>query len=149
MKALALAGVMGGYDSMITAETKNILVEAAWFSPFGIRASSRRHMIHTDASHRFERGADFAAAPLANTLVTKHILEACGGTVEGDLVDIIVDRHRAEDGRAVLRSGFRSQRCAGIWGQPLPRRASHVSWCSVISLRWAADSRAWERMVLR
>ena len=102
-KALALAGVMGGYDSMITAETKNILVEAAWFSPFGIRASSRRHMIHTDASHRFERGADFAAAPLANTLVTKHILEACGGTVEGDLVDIIVDRHRAETvGRAAV-----------------------------------------------
>ncbi len=103
-KALALAGVMGGYDSMITAETKNILVEAAWFSPACIRASSRRHMIHTDASHRFERGADFAAAPPANALVTKHILEACGGRVEGDLVDIIVDRHGGETvDRAAVR----------------------------------------------
>ncbi len=92
-KALALAGVMGGYDSMITAETKNILVEAAWFEPATIRATSRRHLIHTDASHRFERGADFAAAPVANALVTKHILAACGGTIEGDLVDIVVAEH--------------------------------------------------------
>ena len=92
-KALALAGVMGGYDSMITAETKNILVEAAWFEPATIRASSRRHLIHTDASHRFERGADFAAAPVANALVCKHILSACGGTIEGDLVDIVVPEH--------------------------------------------------------
>jgi phenylalanyl-tRNA synthetase beta chain len=90
VKALGLAGVMGGWDSMITAETKNVLVEAAWFEPATIRASSRRHLIHTDASHRFERGADFAAAPLANSLVTKAILAACGGTLEGDLVDFVV-----------------------------------------------------------
>ena len=93
VKALALAGVMGGYDSMITAETKNILVEAAWFEPAAIRASSRRHLIHTDASHRFERGADFAAAPVANALVTKHILAACGGMIEGELVDIVIAEH--------------------------------------------------------
>ena len=68
-KALGLAGVMGGYDSMITAETKNILVEAAWFAPAAVRASSRRHLLHTDASHRFERGADFAFTPTANALV--------------------------------------------------------------------------------
>ncbi len=93
VKPLALAGVMGGYDSMITAETKNILVEAAWFEPATIRASSRRHLIHTDASHRFERGADFATAPVANALVTRHILAACGGTLEGELVDIVVPEH--------------------------------------------------------
>ena len=114
-KALALAGVMGGYDSMITAETKNILVEAAWFAPAGIRASSRRHMIHTDASHRFERGVDFAAGPVANALVTKHILEACGGTVEGELVDIIVDRYEEETVRraAVMLSGAEVRRHLG------------------------------------
>jgi phenylalanyl-tRNA synthetase beta chain len=89
-KALGLAGVMGGWDSMITAETKNVLVEAAWFDPATIRASSRRHLIHTDASHRFERGADFAAPPIANALVTKAILSACGGTLEGDLVDVLI-----------------------------------------------------------
>ncbi|HUZ93773.1 MAG TPA: phenylalanine--tRNA ligase subunit beta [Edaphobacter sp.] len=88
-KALALAGVMGGWDSMITAETKNILVEAAWFDPASIRRSSRRHMLHTDASHRFERGADFNAAPVANALVSRLILES-GGQVEGELVDVVI-----------------------------------------------------------
>ncbi len=76
VKALGLAGVMGGYDSMITPETKNILVEAAWFDPASVRRSSRRHLLHTDASHRFERGADFNACPVANALVSELILAA-------------------------------------------------------------------------
>ena len=92
-KALALAGVMGGFDSMITAETRNIVVEAAWFDPAAIRASSRRHLLHTDASHRFERGADFAAAPLANTLVSQYLLEACGGSLAGEMIDLVVRDH--------------------------------------------------------
>jgi phenylalanyl-tRNA synthetase beta chain len=87
-KALGLAGVMGGWDSMITPETKNILVEAAWFDPTTVRRSSRRHLLHTDASHRFERGADFNAAPVANGLVCQHILQA-GGKLEGELIDVI------------------------------------------------------------
>ncbi len=87
-KALALAGVMGGWDSMITPETKNILIEAAWFDPATVRRSSRRHLLHTDASHRFERGADFNAAPAANALVAQLILQA-GGKIEGELIDVI------------------------------------------------------------
>jgi phenylalanyl-tRNA synthetase beta chain len=86
-KALALAGVMGGWDSMITPETRNILVEAAWFDPATVRRSGRRHGLHTDASHRFERGADFNAAPIANALVSHLILQA-GGHAEGELIDI-------------------------------------------------------------
>lgn len=89
-KALALAGVMGGWDTRVTEETKNILVEAAWFDPASIRASSRRHGLHTDASHRFERGADFAAAPIANNLVTRLIVEQCGGQVAGPMTEVIV-----------------------------------------------------------
>ena len=89
-KALSLAGVMGGWDSMITAETKNILIESAWFDPASIRRSSRRHGLHTDASHRFERGADFNACPVANHLVAKLILESGGGSIEGDLVDVAI-----------------------------------------------------------
>ncbi len=87
-KALSLAGVMGGWDSMITPETKNILVEAAWFDQATVRRSGRRHGLHTDASHRFERGADFNAAPVANALVTQLILQA-GGKLEGELIDLI------------------------------------------------------------
>ena len=88
LKALALAGVMGGWDSMITPDTKNILVEAAWFDQATVRRSARRHGLHTDASHRFERGADFNAAPIANALVTQLILQA-GGKLEGELIDLI------------------------------------------------------------
>ena len=89
-KALGLAGVMGGWDSRVTEETKNILVEAAWFDPAAVRASSRRHGLHTDASHRFERGADFDAAPLANNLVTRMVVAQSGGEAVGPLVDVVV-----------------------------------------------------------
>jgi phenylalanyl-tRNA synthetase beta chain len=85
-KALGLAGVMGGWDTMITPATKNVLVEAAWFDPVAVRRTARRHGLHTDASHRFERGADFNAAPVASVLVSA-ILLANGGWLEGDLVD--------------------------------------------------------------
>jgi phenylalanyl-tRNA synthetase beta chain len=88
-KALALAGVMGGWETMIAPETKNVLVEAAWFDPLSIRRSSKRHGLHTDASHRFERGADFNAPPLASAFVSQLLLLA-GGGVEGGLVDVIV-----------------------------------------------------------
>ncbi len=88
-KALALAGVMGGWDTMITAETRNVLVEAAWFDPASIRRTSKRHGLHTDASHRFERGADLNAAPVASALVCQLIL-AAGGHVAGEMVDVVV-----------------------------------------------------------
>ncbi len=88
-KALALAGVMGGWDSMITPETKNVLIEAAWFDPMAVRQTARRHGLHTDASHRFERGADFNAAPVASAIVSA-ILLANGGWIEGELVDVRV-----------------------------------------------------------
>ena len=89
VKALGLAGVMGGWDTMITPETANVLVEAAWFDPVAVRRTARRHGLHTDASHRFERGADFNAAPVASALVSR-ILLASGGWVEGELVDVRV-----------------------------------------------------------
>ena len=88
-KALALAGVMGGWDTMITPSTTNVLVEAAWFEPMAVRRTARRHALHTDASHRFERGADFNAAPVASALVSS-ILLANGGHIEGELVDVRV-----------------------------------------------------------
>ncbi|MGA2909681.1 MAG: phenylalanine--tRNA ligase subunit beta [Terracidiphilus sp.] len=88
-KAVGLAGVMGGWDTMITPQTKNVLVEAAWFDPMAVRQTARRHGLHTDASHRFERGADFNAAPVASAMVSA-ILLANGGWNEGELVDVRV-----------------------------------------------------------
>jgi phenylalanyl-tRNA synthetase beta chain len=101
-KVLGLAGVIGGWDTMITAETKNILVEAAWFDPGVVRRSSKRHGLHTDASHRFERGADFHAPPVASALVSQIILQS-GGYVEGSLIDVVVPAAEARTaGRAAV-----------------------------------------------
>jgi phenylalanyl-tRNA synthetase beta chain len=99
VKPLGLAGVMGGWDSMITPATTNVLVEGAWFDPMAVRRTARRHGLHTDASHRFERGADFNAAPVASALVSR-ILLANGGSIEGDLVDVRVP---ALEGRTAYR----------------------------------------------
>src|SRR6478672_4546032 len=89
VKPLALAGVMGGFDSMITEKTRNVLIESAWFDPGVIRKSSRRHGLHTDASHRFERGADFAATTLACDRVAALILESAGGRLGGERIDTV------------------------------------------------------------
>src|SRR6201997_2550442 len=91
-KPVGLAGVMGGYDTMITDKTKNILIESAWWDPVTVRKTSRRHGIHTDASHRFERGADFESTVLSCDLVAKMILDSGGGGLVGDVVDVVSKR---------------------------------------------------------
>jgi phenylalanyl-tRNA synthetase beta chain len=89
VKPVALAGVMGGFDTMITEKTKNILIESAWFDPAVIRKISRRHGMHTDASHRFERGADFEATTKACDRVAALILESAGGKLDGPAIDAV------------------------------------------------------------
>ena len=91
-KPVGLAGVMGGYDTMITDKTRNILIESAWWDPAIVRKMSRRHAIHTDASHRFERGADFESTVPSCDLVAKMILESGGGELVGDVVDVIAKK---------------------------------------------------------
>ncbi len=88
-KPVGLAGVMGGYDTMITEKTRNIVIESAWWDPGIVREMSRRHGIHTDASHRFERGADFESTVLSCDLVAQMILESGGGELVGDVVDVV------------------------------------------------------------
>jgi phenylalanyl-tRNA synthetase beta chain len=88
-KPVGLAGVMGGFDTMITEKTKNILIESAWWDPVTVRRMSKRHGIHTDASHRFERGADFESTVASTNRVAEIILESGGGTLVGDVIDVI------------------------------------------------------------
>jgi phenylalanyl-tRNA synthetase beta chain len=88
-KPVGLAGVMGGYDTMITEKTRNIVIESAWWDPGIVRKMSRRHGLHTDASHRFERGADFESTVLSCDLVAQMILQSGGGELVGDVVDVI------------------------------------------------------------
>ena len=91
-KPVGLAGVMGGYDTMITEKTRNILIESAWWDPITVRKASRRHALHTDASHRFERGADFESTVLSCDLVAQMIVESGGGKLIGDVVDVVSKR---------------------------------------------------------
>jgi phenylalanyl-tRNA synthetase beta chain len=88
-KPVGLAGVMGGFDTMITDKTRNILIESAWWDPVTVRKSSRRHALHTDASHRFERGADFESTVLSCDLVAALILESGGGELLGGAIDVV------------------------------------------------------------
>jgi phenylalanyl-tRNA synthetase beta chain len=88
-KPVGLAGVMGGYDTMITEKTRNIVVESAWWDPGIVRKMSRRHGLHTDASHRFERGADFESTVLSCDLVAQMILNSGGGELVGDVIDVM------------------------------------------------------------
>ena len=89
VRPVALAGVMGGLDTAISAVTKNILIESAWFDPVSIRKTARRHGMHTDASHIFERGADWGATPLACDRVAELILQTASGELEGEAVDAV------------------------------------------------------------
>ena len=95
-KPVALAGVMGGFDTMITECTRNVLIESAWFEPWTVRAMAKRHGMHTDASHRFERGADYAITPLACDRVAELILESAGGELDGDRIDTVARELRRE-----------------------------------------------------
>jgi phenylalanyl-tRNA synthetase beta chain len=88
-KPVGLAGVMGGFDTMITEKTRNIVIESAWWDPVTVRKMSRRHGLHTDASHRFERGADFESTIVSCDLVAEMILESGGGELQGDVVDVV------------------------------------------------------------
>ena len=88
-KPVALAGVMGGFDSMITAQTASVLIESAWFDPAIIRRMAKRHGMHTDASHRFERGADWGITPVACDRVAELILETAGGELVGERIDAV------------------------------------------------------------
>ncbi|HEX8798670.1 MAG TPA: phenylalanine--tRNA ligase subunit beta, partial [Terriglobales bacterium] len=95
-KPVALAGVMGGFDSMITEKTKNVLIESAWFDPATVRSMAKRHGMHTDASHRFERGADWGITPVACDRVAELILETAGGELFGERIDAVARRIERE-----------------------------------------------------
>ena len=79
-KALAMAGVMGGADSGVDAEqTTDILLESAYFNPISIAGKARNFGLHTDSSHRFERGVDFELQRNAIERATALLLEIVGG----------------------------------------------------------------------
>ncbi|XKM12899.1 phenylalanine--tRNA ligase subunit beta [Orbaceae bacterium ac157xtp] len=86
-KALALAGIFGGKDSGVSSTTKDIFLEAAFFNPLTIAGKAREYGLHTDASHRYERGVDPELQHHAMQRATELLLSICGG-VAGPIIDV-------------------------------------------------------------
>ena len=85
-KPLAMGGIFGGEHSGVNQETTSVLLECAWFAPLAITGRARRHGLHTDASHRYERGVDPALQQQAMERATRLLLDICGGEA-GPVVD--------------------------------------------------------------
>lgn len=87
-RAVALAGVMGGGNSEISDTTVNILLESAYFDPISIRRTAKRLGLHTESSHRFERGADINLVVKALDRAASLIAALAGGTVAKGVIDV-------------------------------------------------------------
>jgi len=87
-EGMCIAGVFGGIKSGVTATTKNIFLESAYFNPVSIRKTSKRHGLKTDASFRFERGADPNNTIWALKRAIMLIKEIAGGKISSDVVDV-------------------------------------------------------------
>ncbi|MBK7626118.1 MAG: phenylalanine--tRNA ligase subunit beta [Bacteroidales bacterium] len=87
-EGMCIAGVFGGIKSGVTAGTKNIFLESAYFNPVAIRKTSKRHGLKTDASFRFERGADPEITVWALKRAIMLIKEIAGGKISSDVVDV-------------------------------------------------------------
>lgn len=87
-EAVAMGGIKGGLDSGISDSTTNVLLEAAYFNPASIRQTSKSLGVSTEASYRFERGADYEMSVLASNRATGLIAEICGGEVLAGIIDV-------------------------------------------------------------
>jgi phenylalanyl-tRNA synthetase beta chain len=94
-RAVAIAGVMGGAESEIRSSSRNILLESAWFDPIAIRRESKTLGLRTEASMRFERGADKEMAETASRRCAELIQQVAGGEVLAGLVDVYPGRSEA------------------------------------------------------
>lgn len=100
--ALAIAGIMGGQASSVQDTTKNIFLEAAFFNQIKIAGKARSYALHTDSSHRFERGVDPALPEKAVQRATALLLDIIGGEA-GPLTHIAIDEHLPSNPRIILR----------------------------------------------
>ncbi len=85
---MCIAGVFGGLESGVTSTTRSIFLESAWFNPVSVRKTSKRHTLNTDASFRFERGADINMTVTALKRAAVMIREIAGGRISSEIVDV-------------------------------------------------------------
>jgi phenylalanyl-tRNA synthetase beta chain len=113
-KPVALAGVMGGLATAISATTTRILLESAHFAPGAVRRTARSLGMHTDASHRFERGTDPEATLDGLDRAARLIATDCGGSVAKGVIDV-----RGEKGASPVVA-LRLDRLAAFLGMTIP-----------------------------
>ncbi|HKQ68952.1 MAG TPA: phenylalanine--tRNA ligase subunit beta [Polyangiaceae bacterium] len=111
---VALAGVMGGQGSEIGSSTTRVLIECAYFTPRGVRRSSRRHALHTESSHRFERGVDRGDAPDVLSHAASLIVDLAGASAIPGAI------HRYREPPPEPRVVLRSARLDAMLGAPVP-----------------------------
>ena len=110
--SLALAGIMGGDASSISLDTTEVFLESAFFAPDAIMGRARIYGFSSDASHRYERGVDFALPQLALERATRLILDICGGQA-GPVKETVSPQHLPERNAVRLRPD-RVRRLLGI-----------------------------------
>jgi len=114
-KALALAGVMGGSDSAVSESTQDIFLECAFFAPLFMMGKARHYGLHTDSSHRFERGVDAELQNRAIERATQLMVEIAGGSV-GAITEVLAEDYLPQ--RLVVT--LRQQRIKRVLGVELP-----------------------------
>lgn len=114
-RPLAMAGVMGGQGSGVSGRTRNLMLESAFFAPLAVAGRARRYGLHTDSSHRFERGVDWRLQELAIERATQLVLDICGGTA-GPLTLV----ESAENLPPVAEIELRAERIEALLGLALP-----------------------------
>lgn len=101
-KAVAMAGIMGGEPTSVTSETTDILLESAFFAPLAIAGRARSYGLHTDSSHRFERGVDWQQQRRAIERATALLLDIVGGEA-GPVTEAVSETDLPEAAQVTLR----------------------------------------------
>lgn len=96
-RPLCLGGVFGGQNSGVSAETKTVFLESAYFQPVAIRKAAKQHGLNTDASFRFERGIDPLITRTALTEAIKLISEVSGGRLQGDILEFYPEAFKSAE----------------------------------------------------
>lgn len=113
-KGVALAGIMGGLNSEVTSDTKQVLLESAYFNPTVVRYGAKAVGLSTESSQRFERGADINMAPIANDRACQLIADLAGGKILKGIVDCYPKKF------APVTIDFRPQRARQVLGLEIP-----------------------------
>ncbi|WP_110970818.1 phenylalanine--tRNA ligase subunit beta [Pseudomonas huaxiensis] len=137
-RALAIAGVMGGEHSGVSATTRDIFLESAFFEPISVAGKARSYGLHTDASHRYERGVDSQLAREAMERATGLLLEIVGGEA-GPVIETLSEQHLPQVAPITLRA----ERVTQMLGMEMPD-AEVEQLLNALGLKTTAGEGQWQ-----